>query len=218
MQTSTTPPNTYTRTAIALHWVVALLMLVNIGLGLAADHLPTDWIRSAIDAHKSFGITVLGLALLRLLWRAAHRPPPLPEHFGRAERLAAHAGHALLYTLMIGLPLSGWLHDSAWKDAATYPMRLFGTVPWPRIGLVSHLDGATKEAMHGQLGQLHRWLSYAFYALFATHLAGALKHQLVDNDHELQRMGLGSRTPSPNDAPVGARAGTPLPRNSSTAP
>ena len=110
----------YSRTAMILHWLIAAGILCNVALGLSVDFLPDDWIRPVIDTHKSIGITVLGLVLLRILWRVAHRPPPLPKAFPAWERASAHAAHLLLYVLMIGLPLSGWLHDSAWKDAATH--------------------------------------------------------------------------------------------------
>jgi cytochrome b561 len=180
----------YTRIAVTLHWLVALLIIVNVALGIAADELPDDWVRPVIDTHKSIGITVLGFVLLRLLWRAGHPPPPLPIRYARWERIASHAVHGLLYALMLALPLSGWLHDSAWKDAATHPMQLFGLFEWPRIGLVSRIEPVAKEALHATLGDWHTGLGYALYGLFALHLAGALKHQFIDGERELQRMSL----------------------------
>jgi cytochrome b561 len=180
----------YTRIAVTLHWLVALLMIVNVALGIAADELPDDWVRPVIDTHKSIGITVLGLVLLRLLWRAGHPPPPLPIRYARWERIASHAVHGLLYASMLALPLSGWLHDSAWKDAATHPMQLFGLFEWPRIGLVSRIEPVAKEALHTTLGIWHTGLGYALYGLLALHLAGALKHQFIDGERELQRMSL----------------------------
>ncbi len=178
----------YNRTAIALHWAIALLIMVNVALGLSADHLPDDWVRPVIDTHKSIGITVLGLAIMRVLWRSTHRPPPLPRDYPRWERWCAHAAHVALYGAILALPLSGWLHDSAWKDAATHPMSLFGVVPWPRIAWVMRTDPATKELLHDRFGALHLWLGYLLYALFALHVAGALKHQWLDRHAELQRM------------------------------
>ncbi len=180
----------YTRVAVTLHWLIALLMIVNVVLGLAAEELPDDWVRPAIDTHKSIGIMVLGLVLLRVLWRAGHPPPPLPARHARWERIASHAVHGLLYASMLALPLSGWLHDSAWKDAATHPMQLFGLFEWPRIGLVSRIEPDAKEALHATLGIWHTGLAYALYGLFALHLAGALKHQFIDGEGELQRMSL----------------------------
>ena len=178
----------YTRTAMVLHWAIAILIICNVVLWLSADSLPDDWVRPVIDTHKSIGITVLGLVLLRLLWRVSHRPPPLPAAFPTWERIAAHVAHFLLYLLMIGLPLSGWLHDSAWKDAATHPMHLFNLVPWPRIGYVMNLDPTLKETLHDRFGALHTWLGYALYALLAMHVGGALKHEWIDRKSVLKRM------------------------------
>jgi cytochrome b561 len=76
---------------------------------------------------------VLGLVLLRILWRATHRPPAMPGSFGALERFAAHAAHGALYVLMVLLPLSGWMHDSAWKDAGTHP-----DVPLRPVRMAAH--------------------------------------------------------------------------------
>ncbi|MBN3766255.1 cytochrome b [Burkholderia sp. Ac-20365] len=178
----------YTRTAMILHWLIAVLIIVNVVLGLSADSLPDDWVRPVIDTHKSIGITVLGLALLRVLWRASHRPPPLPREFPSWERMAAHVAHFLLYFIMIALPLSGWMHDSAWKAAATHPMHLFGVIPFPRIGLIMNLDPAVKEPLHDKFGMLHTYLGYGLYALLAMHIGGALKHELLDRHSVIKRM------------------------------
>ena len=177
----------YTRTAVVLHWLVAVLIIANVALALSADSLPDEWVRPVIDAHKSTGITVLGLVLLRILWRIGHPPPPLPRSYARWERFAAHGA---LYALMLLLPLSGWLHDSAWKDAATHPMQLFGLVPWPRIGFIQSIEPVTKESLHDLFGTFHTAFGYILYGLLALHVAGALKHQLIDRNPELQRMSL----------------------------
>jgi cytochrome b561 len=78
--------------------------------------------------------------------------------------------------------------DSAWKDAATHPMAWFGLFQWPRIGFIMTLQPGLRETLHIMFGAAHVWLSYLLYLLFALHLAGALKHQLLDGDAELQRM------------------------------
>jgi len=181
-------PPQYTRTAIVLHWIIAALITVNVALALSVDYLPEGWVRPFIDTHKSIGITVLGLFLLRLFWRAGHRPPPLPSSYPNWERIGAHAAHLGLYALMLGLPLSGWLHDSAWKDAAAHPLQLFYLVPWPRIAWIADLEPMLKESLHTLLGLIHTWLGYGLYGLVALHIAGALKHQFFDKEAELQRM------------------------------
>ena len=180
----------YNRLAIVLHWLVAALMALNVALVLPIDLFPESWGRPIIDTHKSIGITVLGLALLRLLWRLSHAPPPLPAGYRRWERLASRLAHGVLYALMFALPLSGWMHDSAWKDAATHPMKLYGLVPWPRIAWITGIDPARKEQLHQLFGSWHTALGYVLYLLVALHLAGALKHQFIDKEPELQRIGL----------------------------
>jgi cytochrome b561/cellulose synthase/poly-beta-1,6-N-acetylglucosamine synthase-like glycosyltransferase len=177
----------YTRTAIFLHWLIALGIAVNVALALSVDYLPDSAVRPVIDTHKSIGITVLGLVLIRLLWRLSHAPPLAPRH-SAWERYTARVVHVALYGLMLALPVSGWLHDSAWKDAATHPMRLFGLVAWPRIYPITALDPALKESLHTVFGQMHTWFADALYVLFFMHVIGALKHQLFDREPLLQRM------------------------------
>lgn len=183
----------YTRVAMVLHWVIALLILTNIALGLSAALLPPSLLsdtdaRFVIDTHKSIGITVLGLAVIRVWWRLTHRPPPLPNVFPGWERAAAHVAHIALYVLIFALPLSGWMHDSAWSAAASHPMHLFGLIPWPRIGFLMHLDPTLKDQLHTQLGTLHTACSYALYVVLALHILGAFKHQWIDRHTVLGRM------------------------------
>lgn len=183
----------YTHLAILLHWVIAAGIIVNVALAWIWPHLGDEQVRPAIDMHKSIGVTVLGLAVMRLLWRLTHRPPAYPEGYQRWERVAAHAVHGLLYLLIFAMPLSGWIMDSAWKDAATHPMFWFGLFEWPRIAWFQHLDPATMDRLHDLFGAAHVLGSYALYALFALHVGGALKHQWMDGEPELQRMWPGPR-------------------------
>jgi cytochrome b561 len=178
----------YTRTAIALHWLIALAVVTNVALAWIWPHLADERVRPAIDTHKSIGVTVLGLAIMRLLWRYGHAPPPLPGGYQLWEVRASKITHALLYVLIFAMPLTGWIMDSAWKDAATHPMAWFGLFQWPRIGFIMQLDPAVREPIHTVFGAAHEWLSYLLYGLFGLHLAGALKHQLLDGEPELQRM------------------------------
>ncbi len=178
----------YTRIAMALHWLVALLVIANLSYTWFIDSLPETAIRPAIDLHKSFGITVLGLALLRILWRLSHRPPPLPASMPALERGGAHLVHALLYALILALPITGWVHDSAFRLAAQHPLTLFWCIPWFRIGAIADLPPAQKEAVHAFWFGVHVWLSYVLIALVALHLAGVLKHQFLDREGVLRRM------------------------------
>src|SRR5579863_9797087 len=100
----------YSSTAIALHWAIAALILVNVILGFGANYVPDEYVRQFVDLHKSIGITVLGLAILRISWRLTHRPPPLPAKYSPREQWAAHSAHWMLYVLIFAIPISGWLH------------------------------------------------------------------------------------------------------------
>jgi cytochrome b561 len=180
----------YTRVAVVLHWLIAVLIVANIAMALSFDLLPDDWVRPFVDAHKSTGITVLGLVFLRILWRTAHPPPALPTGYAAWERIAADGVHRLLYALMLLLPLSGWMHDSAWLDAATHPMTLYGLVPWPRIGPIMSIEPVTRDSLHTLFGSIHTAFGYVLYTALALHIGGALKHQWLDREPELQRMSL----------------------------
>ena len=178
----------YTGPAIVLHWLIALGVIANVALAWIWPHLADAQVRPAIDTHKSIGITILGLAIMRLLWRLTHRPPALPDSYKRWEVGASHAVHWLLYLLIFAMPLTGWIMDSAYKDAATHPMFWFGLFEWPRIGAILHMAPGPRDAVHDGFGAAHSLLAWGVYALVALHLAGALKHQWWDKHRELQRM------------------------------
>jgi len=178
----------YTRLAMLFHWLVAALITINVVLALTVDDMPKSFERPFIDLHKSLGITVLGLALMRLLWRWANPPPPFPRGYAPWERTTAHVAHYVLYGLMFLMPLTGWIHDSAWKGAPTHGLNLFWVIPWFRFGFIEQLSPATKEQIHSVFFQIHASLAYVLYAVVALHIAGALKHQFLDKEPELQRM------------------------------
>ena len=178
----------YTKTAILLHWLIAALMIVNVAVGLIAPHLPEDWIRPGIDTHKSIGLTVLGLAVMRILWRVTHAPPPLPREYSAWERTASHLAHFALYLVIVALPLTGWMHDSAFKAAGEHPLTVFGLFEVPRIGWIMATAEPDKERLHDIFFAWHANLAWALYALVALHVGAALKHQWVDKHRELQRM------------------------------
>ena len=182
------PVRRYNRTAMLLHWLVAALILVNVVLGLAATQADDAHVRPLIDAHKSFGLTVLGLVLLRIFWRLSHKPPPLPRSYPRIERLGAHAAHAALYLVILLLPLSGYLHDSAWTAGAAHPLVMFGVLHVPRMPIIKSFDPATKDYLHTLFGAAHLYIGFVLYGLVALHLLGVLKHHLWDHESELSRM------------------------------
>jgi cytochrome b561 len=168
----------YTRTAIALHWLVALLILAALPLGLTMTEMPLSPQKLKFYAwHKWLGVTVFGLVVLRLAWRASHPPPPLPESVPAWQRSAAHALHWALYALMLVIPLAGWLMSSAKGFQTVY----LGVLPIPDLL-------AKNEALGERLAEVHAWLAYALIALLMVHVAAALKHHFVDRDDVLRRM------------------------------
>lgn len=181
----------YTGVAIAFHWIIGLLIIVNVGLAWAWPLAPDEAVRPMINNHKAIGVTVLGLVIMRLLWRWAHPAPPLPTHHKPWEKRAAHAVHIALYVVMFAIPLTGWIMDSAWEKAAEVPMPYFGLFECPRIGFIMDMDPATRKSIHDVFGEGHEISGWILIALFAFHVGGALKHQFIDKDRELARMGIG---------------------------
>lgn len=177
----------YTQVAIILHWVVAAFLIFQLSLGLALEDAPRG---SIMPLHKSVGVTILLLAVLRLLWRLGHTPPPI---VGKpAEKRAASAVHWLFYLVLFAFPLSGLIIVATGKTPT--PIMLYGLIPWPHLPVISDLTGSAREAWHQAGENVHGLLVYAVYALFALHLAGALKHHLLDRDGELDKMAPGVRT------------------------
>lgn len=166
----------YTRVAIGLHWAIALLIIVNLAIGLFADSL----FKGMIPAHKSIGMLVLALSLARLLWRLTHRPPPLPATVKPWEKGLAHAVHGLFYALMILIPLSGWVFTSA--SPKRYPLDFFGLFPLPMFPVAQ--DKATSDLV----AERHEQLAWAMIGLLVLHLAAVLKHRFLDRDGTMERM------------------------------
>ena len=181
----------YTGVAIALHWIIGLMIIVNIALAWIWPIAPDEAVRPLINNHKAIGVTVLGLLLMRVLWRWSHPAPALPAHHKPWEKRAAHTVHMLLYVLMFTIPLSGWIMDSAWEKAAQVPMPYFGLFEFPRIGFIMEMDPTTRKTIHGVFGEAHEISGWILMALFVIHVGGALKHQFIDKNRGLARMGVG---------------------------
>ncbi|MBU3077795.1 YceI family protein [Sphingomonas quercus] len=176
----------YSSVAIALHWLIAALLLFEIGLGWRMDGPRGPETYAVYQLHKSIGITVLMLTLLRLAWRLTRRPPPFPPTLHPWERGLAHTVHVLFYVLLIGMPLTGWLLVSASRTAI--PTVLYGLWPWPHVPAVATLDAVSKARVEGAAGFGHHALAWLAYALVALHVLGALKHQFVDRGGDMARM------------------------------
>ena len=171
----------YTRTAIALHWLIALAVIVQFCWGWWMQGVPKQPAGMRADAfnlHKSVGMTILMLMSVRLLWRWGHPPPAFPA-MPKWQAALAHVVHATLYAVLLLHPLSGYL-GSVFSG---YPVKLFGmTLPaW------GHNDPALKNFFSAS----HFVTSWVLLAAVTLHVAGALKHALVDRDGLLARMGVG---------------------------
>ena len=171
---------------MSFHWLIAIFIFANIWLGWWMSRLKGLAMFELFQLHKSIGITVLLLSVLRLGWRLINPAPAYPAHMSRSERLAATAVHWLLYGFMILLPLTGWIIVSA--SLYNLPTLLFKTVPWPHIGFVHNLPSGTRKMVEDQIGAIHESLAWTLLALAAFHVAAALKHHLVDRDDVLTRM------------------------------
>jgi cytochrome b561 len=179
--------STYSSVAIALHWLIALAMLTNIGLAWYFGTLPKADQVAPVQLHKSIGITVLLLSLIRIGWRLVNAPPPLPDTMRAWEKWAAWANHVLFYLLMLGMPLSGWAMMSASPLIKVHPTVLYGVVPWPSFpGLPTDPDQL--HDAHRFFGATHERLAWLAYATIALHVAAALKHQFLDRDDVVARM------------------------------
>lgn len=168
----------YTPVAIALHWLMAIALVGVFAFGFYMEDLPLSPEKLKFFSwHKWAGVTLFLLAVVRLGWRIAHRPPALPEHMGPGEQFVAHAGHGLLYLLMFAIPLSGWLMSSAKGFQTVY----FGVLPIP--------DLLTKNKELGALLQTVHWgLNLLLAAIVIGHVAAALKHHFINKDDVLTRM------------------------------
>jgi len=187
----------YSAVAVALHWLVAIGIIYNLVAMLVVDDDARS--RAFIDLHKSIGITVLGLVLLRILWRLGHTPPaPMPT-LKPWERKLSLGVHHLLYLLMVLAPLSGWLMNSASFNKATgqpYDIDLFHVLPWFNLPFFGTMSAAARAHWHDGLGAAHGLLfKLLLWAALLLHVAGALKHQLRDRQKALQRMWFGRAHP-----------------------
>lgn len=168
----------YTRTAMSLHWLIALMLFGMFGFGLYMVELPLSPQKLKFYSyHKWAGVTVFLLVLARLAWRITHRPPALPAGMPAWQVTAAKAGHHLLYLLMVIVPLSGWLMSSAKGFQTVW----FGVLPLPDLL-------AKDEALGEALLLTHRLLNWFFMLVVAGHVVAALKHHFLDRDGLLSRM------------------------------
>jgi cytochrome b561 len=198
----------YGRVARILHWTIAILILVAIPLGLicgsigqkAADPRLAELRSVLLFWHKSIGVTVLVLAVARILWRLGHKPPVLPAHMPNGERILAKAVHGLLYLVMVGMPISGIMLT----QATGFPVRWFGLWTLPdmvrpdrTIPMMQRIEVKLSLILH------ERIFAYTLFAVLALHIAGLLKHHFIDRDPSIWRRMAPWRTPeAETEAPL----------------
>jgi len=178
---STNSNTEYTSTAIILHWLVAGLVIVQFvlaNLGERAEDAE-DLVRElALFAnHRSVGITILVLAIIRLLWRWRNPPPPLPDCLPRWQVIASRTSHWSLYGILLAMPLSGWLMTSAGDVSVSW----FSLVQLPDFVAPDH-------ELHEAFEEVHKLLAKLLFVIASLHILAALKHRLFDKDGVLQRM------------------------------
>lgn len=160
------------------HWAVVVLIIVQYVLANRAEDLPLGSAKIAVLAqHKSFGITILALALLRLIWRWFNPVPAEPNDIPQWQRLAARVSHVGLYVLLLITPLAGWLMSSA----RNFPVSWFGLVTLPDFI-------APSKPAYEFLHETHEILALTLFWLALLHVAAALKHHFIDKDNVLRRM------------------------------
>ena len=178
----------YTKTAITLHWVIALMIIGQLATGIIMGYKLVD--KSILfpmyQFHKSLGLTVLVLSVIRLLWRLTHKAPPLPGHMPLWEKFAAKATHYVFYFFMLAIPFTGWLIVSS--SSFGFPTMWFNLFEWPHIPGIATLADQPKEQVNEISETLHIYMAYALLALLGLHIAAALKHHFIDKDEVLHHM------------------------------
>lgn len=176
----------YDAVAIALHWLTVLAILSLLAMGWIMTSVPPGSATQFMlfQWHKSVGITVLGLTVLRLGWRLAHKAPALPDTMPPLEKLAAHLGHVGLYALLFAMPLTGWALVST--SPFNIPTMLYGFIPFPHLVFPAALG--SKAALNADFVNAHFVGVWLIVALVAVHAAAALRHHFVLRDTVLTRM------------------------------
>jgi cytochrome b561 len=169
----------YTTIAIVFHWISAILVLTMIGLGLYMTDIPKGTPNRAFyfNLHKSIGVTVALLVIVRLWWRAKNPPPLLPTSMPAWQVQASKISHALLYMCLIVMPLSGFAGTQFTKYGVNY-FELFKIPPM----------GSENKIAYDLLQGVHEVTADLLIALVVIHVLAAFKHLLIDRNKVFQRM------------------------------
>ena len=161
-----------------LHWSIVILVITQFVLGRLADELPLGMHKLAILArHKSIGITIFMLAMVRLSWRFSNPAPPLPTTLKPYEQRLAHLTHGALYVLLFVMPITGWIMSSA----RSFPVSWFGIFQLPDLV-------APSKPLYEAMLNAHTALAWILAAVASLHLLAALQHHFVLKDDVLRRM------------------------------
>ena len=170
----------YTPVAIALHWLIAALIVLNFIAAWVAEGMPKAQSAAVMANHKAIGLTILAASVVRLVWRLMRGSPPFDERLKAWEVAVARVTHWMFYFLMVGLPLSGWALASSAR--AGQGVSYFGMLDIPALPV------AGDKASVGMYHEFHEVFATIMLALFALHVAAALKHQFIDRDTTMARM------------------------------
>lgn len=169
----------YSKIAISLHWIIAILIVTNVTLASMAEDLPRAAKGAFMNPHKAIGVSILVFSLVRLFWRIGHRPPALPNAIAGWQAKLGRTVHAIFYFLIIAVPITGWLMVAAAPGAP--PVDFFGlfTIDFP-VSESKSLSGVGHEG--------HEILTKPLVVLIFLHVIAALKHQFIDRLPFIQRM------------------------------
>jgi cytochrome b561 len=172
------PVQAYTPIARALHWTTAVLVFIIIPAGIAMVYAPAGPVQDTLfHIHRSTGALLIPVILVRAIYRATHKPLPLPADIPAPQRFVAETVHWLLYALLFIQPFLGWIATSAYRA----PVLVYWTFELPPIW-------PEDRAFSEQLFELHEWIGFAIAALLCAHIGGALFHHFVRKDSVLLRM------------------------------
>jgi cytochrome b561 len=178
----------YGSVAMSLHWLIAAAVIVNLAVGLYMADLPRgDPNKFELIAwHKSIGLTVLTLSVLRVLWRLVNPVPPPPAGLSSVLKFAGRALHFLLYFLIVAIPLAGWLLVSV--GSMGHPTPVFGLFGWPSFPILADMSRSVGHPYREVFDTTHVWLAWSAIVLIPLHVGAALYHQFIRRDDVLLRM------------------------------
>ncbi len=186
-------PDRYGAVAMTLHWLIAIAIIVNLYIGLTFDDYPRGdpQLFVMLGWHKSIGLTVLALSVLRLVWRWVNPVPPPPKGLNRWIRVSGTFMHYLFYFMIISIPLAGWMMVSSGSQG--HGTSVFGLFDWPAFPFVTNLSRHEAHPYHETFETAHTWLAWAMLVLIPLHILAGLYHHFLRRDNVLLRMLPGSK-------------------------